>query len=153
MLGPDTGRQLARDPLNDTDLSRRGTGSSRFSFLSMSLAVALVLLHVDEVHRRAADEAGNELVDRPLVEILGRADLLQDAEVHDGDAVAHRHCLDLVVGHVDDRGAKALVQARDLGSRLHAELGIEVGQRLVHQEHGRLAHDRAAQGDALSLAA
>ncbi len=34
-----------------------------------------------------------------------------------------------------------------------AQLGVEVGQRLVHQEDGRLAHDRATQRDALALAA
>jgi hypothetical protein len=45
------------------------------------------------------------------------------------------------------------VQLRDLGAHLHAQLGVEVRQRLVHQEHLRLAHDRAAHRDALALAA
>ena len=44
------------------------------------------------------------------------------------------------------------MEAGDLGSRLDAEFGIEVGQRLVHEEHGRLADDRPTEGDALSLA-
>ena len=48
---------------------------------------------------------------------------------------------------------QALVQLGDLGARLHAQLGVEVGQRLVHQEDLRLAHDGAAQGHALALAA
>src|SRR5205814_493121 len=33
------------------------------------------------------------------------------------------------------------------------EHGVEVGERLVEEEHRRLAHDRAAHGDALALAA
>ncbi len=35
----------------------------------------------------------------------------------------------------------------------HAELRVEVRQRLVHQERARLAHDRAAHRDALPLTA
>ena len=48
---------------------------------------------------------------------------------------------------------QALVEAGDLRARLHAQLGIEVGERLVHEEDGRLTHDGATQGDALALAA
>ncbi len=68
-------------------------------------------------------------------EVLRRADLLEQAVAHDRDAVAHRHRLDLVVGDVDGRRAEALVQPRDLGAGLHAQLGVEVRERLVHQEH------------------
>ncbi len=41
----------------------------------------------------------------------------------------------------------------DLDAGLHPQRGIEVGERLVEQEHLRLAHDGAADGDALALAA
>ena len=41
----------------------------------------------------------------------------------------------------------------DLGAGLDAQLGVEVGERLVHQEDGRLADDRPAERDALALAA
>ena len=64
-----------------------------------------------------------------------------------------RHRLDLVVGDVDDGLAEALVQLLDLDAHLDAQLGVEVGQRLVEQEHVRLAHQRPADGDALALAA
>ena len=43
----------------------------------------------------------DEHVQRPVVELLGRGDLLQLALAHDRDAVAHRHRLDLVVRDVD----------------------------------------------------
>ena len=45
------------------------------------------------------------------------------------------------------------MQLLDLGAHLDAELGIEVRQRLVEQEHLRVAHDRASHGDAPPLAA
>ena len=108
---------------------------------------------LDEVHRRAADEAADEEVDRAVVELLRRRDLLQLALAHDGDAVAHRHRLDLVVRDVDRRHAEVALEPRDLRAHLHAQLRVEVRERLVHQERLRLAHDRAAHRDALALAA
>ena len=45
------------------------------------------------------------------------------------------------------------MQAQDLGTRLHAQLRIKVGERLIHQEDGWLADDRAPKGNALALAA
>ncbi len=90
---------------------------------------------------------------RAIVEIERSAHLLDDAVMHDDDLVGHGHGLDLVVGHVDGGGLEALVQFLDLGAHLHAQLGVEVGQRLVEEEHLRIAHDGAAHGDALALAA
>ena len=69
------------------------------------------------------------------------------------DPVAHRHRLDLVVGDVDRGDAEVVLDAGDLGAHLHAELGVEVRQRLVHQERLRVAHDGPAHGDPLALAA
>ena len=108
---------------------------------------------LDEVHRRAADEPGDEPVRRLVVQDLRRADLLEQAFAHDRDPAAHRHRLDLVVGDVDGRRPEALVDPGDLGAGLDAELRVEVRQRLVHQEHRRLADDRPAERDALALAA
>ena len=45
------------------------------------------------------------------------------------------------------------MQLDELGAGLAAQLGVEVGQRLVHAEHGRVADDRPGQRDALALAA
>ena len=45
------------------------------------------------------------------------------------------------------------MQLLDLGSHLHAQLGVEIRQRLVKQEHLRVAHDRASHRDALPLPA
>ena len=88
-----------------------------------------------------------------VVELERRADLLDDAVVHDDDAVGHGHRLDLVVGDVDGGGLQPLVVLLDLRAHLHAELGVEVGERLVEEEDLGVAHHRAAHGDALALAA
>ena len=45
------------------------------------------------------------------------------------------------------------MQRGDLGAHLHAQLGVEIRQRLVEQEDRRLADDRASDRDALALAA
>ena len=88
-----------------------------------------------------------------LVERLRGVDLLQLALADHRDAVTHRHRLGLVVGDVDGRDAEVVLDARDLGAHLHAQLRVEVRQRLVHQERLRVAHDGPSHRDALALAA
>ncbi len=118
------------------------------------LAVAGLDRAGNHVHCRRADEAGDEQVVRRLVEFHRRADLLDDAGAQHDDAVGERHRLDLVVGHVDHGDvAHALVQLGDLDAHRDAQRGVEVGQRLVEQEDLGIAHDGAADGDALALAA
>ena len=46
-----------------------------------------------------------------------------------------------------------VVQPGDLDAHLRSQAGVEIGERLVEQEDVRLAHDRAADRDALALAA
>ena len=106
-----------------------------------------------EVHGRRPDEAGHEQVDGPLVELLRGARLLQHAGAHDRDPVAERQGLGLVVRDVDHGGAQAPLDPRHLGAHLHAQLRVEVGQRLVHQEHRRVPDDRPAHRDPLPLPA
>ena len=107
----------------------------------------------DEIHLRRADEAGDEEIGRALVELQRRAVLLDIAGIEHDDLVGHGHGLDLVVGDVDRGGAELLLQPRHLQPHLHAERRVEVGQRLVEQKRLRLAHDGAADRDALALAA
>jgi hypothetical protein len=82
----------------------------------------------------------------------GGGDLLDDAATHHRDSVAEGHGLDLVVGDVDGRGGQALLQLRDGGAHLHPELGVEVRQRLVHEEGRGLPDDGPTHGDPLTLA-
>ena len=107
----------------------------------------------EEVHRRRAEEAGDEPVRRPLVDLDRRADLLDDAVLEHDDLIGERHRLDLIVRDVHRGRVRLAVDARDLAPHVAAQLRVEVRQRLVEQEHLGLAHDRAADRDALALAA
>ena len=108
---------------------------------------------VEEVHRRRADEVGDEHRRRPVVDLLRRAELLDHAVVHHRDLVGHRHRLELVVGDVDGGRVDAVVQLAQFAHHEIAELGVERAERLVHQEGHRPAHDGAAERDALAVAA
>ena len=88
----------------------------------------------------------------PVVELHRLGDLLEDAGAHHRHPVAQGHRLGLVVGHVHGGRAQAALDARHLGAHLDAQLGVEVRQRLVHEERRRVAHDGAAHGHALALA-
>ena len=102
---------------------------------------------------RAAHEAGHEPVGRALVEVLLRAHLPHGAVVHDHQPVGHRQGLLLVVGDHDGREPELLLQLADLDAHLLAQLGIEIGERLVEQQHVRPEDERAGQRHALLLAA
>jgi hypothetical protein len=105
-----------------------------------------------DVHRRGADEAGDEHVLRPVVQFARTRDLLEHPVEQDGHPVAHRHGLDLVVGDVHRGDAEVGLERGDLRAGLHPELRVEVRQRLVHEEDLWLADDRAPHGDTLALA-
>jgi hypothetical protein len=147
VLGPDADRELAARLVGDLRrLARdRQVGAPE-------VQRAPVGLHLEEVHRRRADEPCDEDVVGVVVHVAWRVHLLEDAVLQHGDPVAHRHGLDLVVGDVDGGDPEPPLQRRDLAARLDAELGVEVGQRLVHQEDLRRADDGAAHGDPLALA-
>ena len=86
-------------------------------------------------------------------DLLRGGDLLDDAVLHDHDAIAEGHSLGLVVGNVDEGALDLVTQLNELGAHLVTQLGVQVGQRLVHQEDLRITHDGAADGDTLTLAA
>ena len=90
---------------------------------------------------------------RGLVEIARRADLGDHRIVHDDDAVGDGQCLFLVVGDIDGGDAELLLQLAHLLADMAAKLGVEVGKRLVEQQHFGLEHHGTGHGDALLLAA
>ena len=90
---------------------------------------------------------------RLIVDLLRGAHLDDAAHVEHAHLVTHGHGFNLVVGHVQEGGAKFHLQVFQLGAQDLAQFRVEVRQRFVHQEHPRLAHDRPADGDALHLAA
>ena len=57
------------------------------------------------------------------------------------------------MGDVDERGVDLLTQLDDLCAHLVTQLGVQVTERLIHQEDLGLTDDGAADGDTLALAA
>ena len=106
-----------------------------------------------QVHLRAADEFGNELVLRQVVQCARTAGLHDLALIQDDDSVCQRHRLDLVMRHIDSGDAKLFMKARDFQPHIHPQRGVEIRQRLIKQEPFRFANDGAADGDTLALTA
>ena len=106
-----------------------------------------------QVHRRRADE-GRDVDGLRTREHVARRSHLDDASVHEHrDPVGERHRLFLVVRDVHRGRRERALQRVQLEPRLQAQLGVEVGQRLVEEEQARLAHDGARERAALLLAA
>ncbi len=110
-------------------------------------------LAIDEVHRWRADKARNKHIGRTIIEIERRTDLLHQTIAHDDDLVCHGHGFDLIVGHINRGGLQTLMQSLDLATHLHAQLGIEIGQRFVKQKHLWITHNRTAHSHTLTLTA
>jgi hypothetical protein len=102
---------------------------------------------------RLAEEGRGEAAVRLLVHLVGLADLLDAAEVHQHHAVRQRHRLFLVVRDHDRGDADVVLQRAQFDLHLVAQLGVERAERLVEQQHRRLDHQRAGQRHALALAA
>ncbi len=153
MLRPQPEDQLlAGQPLEARGLRLRDRQRNAVGQPGAQADAILLDMAADEIHRRRADEAGNEAGLGVVIEILRAGDLLDQAAVHDHDPVGERHRLDLIVGDIDGRGLDQLMDALDLGAHLHAQLGVEIRQRLVEQEDFWIAHDGAAHRHALALA-
>ena len=57
------------------------------------------------------------------------------------------------MGDVHRGGAQGSLEFNDARACAVAELGVEVAERFIHQEHRRFSRHGASQGDALFLAA
>ena len=109
--------------------------------------------HAPAQDHRLAEEVADERGGGLLVEARAAAHLLDAAALHDRDAVGEAERLDLVVGDEEDGDAEAALQELQLDAHLLAQLGVEVAERLVEQQQIRLVDERAAEREALLLAA
>ena len=117
------------------------------------MSIRACQLRLDHVDRRRPDEPCDEVVDGTLVERLRRRDLLQLAVAHHGDTVAQRHRLRLVMRDVERRHAETALEIVNLATHLHAQLRVEIRERLIHEKGLRLAHDRPPHRHPLALSA
>ena len=118
------------------------------------IAVAITQqFSVKKVHLRRTDKAAYELICRMSKDLLWRANLLDDTVLHNDNPVSQCHSLGLIVGDIHKGGVDALAKHQNLSTHLSAQLGIQVGQRLVHQKHLGFPDDGTADGHTLPLAA
>ncbi len=99
------------------------------------------------------DEVRHVGAGRPVIHDVRPVELLDAAGAHHGDPVGERHRLLLVVRHEDRGDAERLDELAELHLHAAAQLGVERVERFVEQQHARLQHDHARDGDALLLAA
>src|SRR5215470_13819015 len=88
-----------------------------------------------------------------VVERLRGVHLLQLAIAQDANPVPKGHRLHLVVRDVDGGDGQAVVQLAQRRAHRDAQLRVQVGQRLVHEEGARLPDDRPAHRHPLPLPA
>jgi hypothetical protein len=100
-----------------------------------------------------AQEVRHERGGGQVVQLGGRAELLDLAGVHHGDRVGHRHGLLLVVGDVHERDADLGLDPLQLDLHPPAQGQVQRAERLVEQQHLRVVDQRAGQRDPLLLAA
>ncbi len=143
-------RQLAREELlalsGELDHSAADVNGDLVAFL-YQLGV------VKEIHLRGADKAGHKDVGGLFKNLLGGADLLDEAVLHNDDTVAQGHGFGLVVSHIDEGGADLLAKLNELRTHLVAELGVQIGEGLIHQHDLGVADNGPANGHPLALAA
>jgi hypothetical protein len=86
-----------------------------------------------------------------LVDLAGRPHLQQAPGTHHGDAIRQRHRLDVIVRDVHRSRTEAPDELADLETDVSAKRRVQARQRLVEQEHARLADDGAPHRDALAF--
>lgn len=148
MFGPDA--QI--DLLHADRLSTEGIAIHRQAEIAADKG-ACGKIAVQDIHRRTADKLCIIKVLRFGIDLVWCAELLDLAIFHDRNPVGQCHRFDLIVRDVDHCVCKLLVQPLQLNPRRTAQLGIEVRQRLVEQEHIHVANKRSTDGNTLPLAA
>ena len=86
------------------------------------------------------------------VHIFGGTQLDDVAAVHDSNSVRYGQRFLLVVGDVEGRDTQFTLQQSDFLPHFDAQLGIQVGQGLVHEQQRWFDHQRSGQTYPLLLA-
>ena len=92
---------------------------------------------LDRLQRQDVDlsqELGDERVLGPLVEVLGRANLLHPPLVQDDDLIGHLEGLSLIVGDEQAGHVNLVVQFSQPYAKLVADLGVESAKGFVKEQ-------------------
>ena len=88
-----------------------------------------------------------------MVDLDGRAQLLDVSAVEYHQPMTQCHRLDLVMSDIDTGNAEPFLKFLNFQAHLNTQLGIQVGQRFIEQKDAGFADNGAAHGDTLPLAA
>ena len=69
-----------------------------------------------------------------MIDVSRRVQHLDAARVHQRDPLADRHCLHLVMRHIDHGRMIFLVDFHQLLAGMHPQLRVQVGKRLIQQK-------------------
>ena len=97
------------------------------------------------------DENGLPMYEDQVMDTSPMPYIVNIAIAHDDDTIAQGHGFGLVVGNINEGGVDTLTELDDLSTHLVTQLGVEVGERLVHQHDLRVTDDGTTDGDTLSL--
>ena len=100
-----------------------------------------------------ADEVGNERRAWVFVKPVRVIDLGDTPGFHHHHPITDRQGFGLVVGDHQGGDAHLVLNATNLELHFFTQVRVQVGQRLVQQQHRRFDHQRAGQGYTLTLAA
>src|SRR5215218_7909892 len=93
----------------------------------------------NEVHWRRSEERRDECVCWIVIHLDRWRQLPYSAALQYSNSIAEAHRLRLVVCDIDRRRANALLEPLELVTSARSQFCVEVGQRLVEQEHGWFA--------------
>ena len=133
------------------DRPRRADGVRHQRRVAIGNDNRVVSLHLQQIRR--ADEVRDEGGARRKINFVGRALLVQMPFLHDDDGVGHGKRFLLVVGDVNRRQAHVPLDRPKLHPHRLAQLRVQIGKRLVEEQHVRLHDEGARHRHALLLAA
>ena len=97
------------------------------------------------------DKIGNERIDRLIVDIGRRTDLLNLSFAHDHNGIAQRQSLLLIVRNINKGDAQTAVHFLQFHLHILTHFQIECCQRFVEQQHFRLVYNGTGDGHTLLL--
>ena len=106
---------------------------------------------LDEIQRGIAEQPRDTDAGRLGVDARGRIILCYLAIQQDGDAVAERHCLLEVLGHIEHGRAGAFQQCWKFQPHFVSQLGVDIAQGVVEQQDVGVTDKSPGQCRALLL--
>ena len=91
--------------------------------------------NVHEIDARVANKVCYIQIGGVVVQFKRRGDLDDDAFLEDRNLGRHGERLDLIVRYIDHGRAGLGMQALELAAHVHAELGVQIGERLIKKQN------------------